>query len=851
MRALRNRSQIIGPVLVLLVFGAAVWLLRQQLHHYRYRDIRASLAAIPAARVWLAVGLTILNYVILVGYDLLGVRSIGHPLPLGKISLAAFIGYPVSHNFGALLGGSSVRYRLYAAWGLSTIEIVQLLTALGLTFWTGMFALTGAVFLFDPLPIPAFLHLPFANVRPLGILLLLVVAGYLSLTASRRRPINFRGWEFPLPPVHLAVAQLAIAAVDLTVAAAVLYVLLPQSLDVRFAHFLGIYLLSFLAVITTHVPGGVGIFELAVLWLLAPDNPHEVLAALLVNRVVYYLLPLFFAGGLLAGHEVLLHRKFIVRFADSLGQVAPAITPRVFSFLAFLAGALMLFSAATPLARGRVDWVRDLLPLAVVEVSHFLGSLIGVGLLALAWGLQRRLDSAYWLALAALMAGTAFSVLKGLEYQEALFLFAVFLALLPARRHFYRKGALLYQPFTVGWTFASALVVFGSIWLGVFAHKQVEYSDELWWSFAFHGDASRSLRASVGVIGFSVTFFLARLLRPASLRPVPADASQLAAALPIIAASPHTNANLALLGDKMLLFNADKSAFIMYGVRGRTWAALGDPVGPPDAWPDLAWSFREFGDRFDARTVFYQVGHDHLSVYVDLGLSLLKLGEEARVPLHEFSLAGPEKRSLRHIQNRFNKEACSFAIVPASNVHSILPELRRVSDAWLADKQTREKGFSLGRFEENYIQRFPVATARRGEELLAFANVWLAADREELSVDLMRYAPDVPAGVMDWLFVELMRWGHEQGYGWFNLGMAPLSGMEQRTLAPIWHQAAGLVFRHGEHFYNFQGLRAYKEKFDPVWQPKYLASPRGLALPSILTDVAALISGGVTGLIRK
>jgi phosphatidylglycerol lysyltransferase len=179
------------------------------------------------------------------------------------------------------------------------------------------------------------------------------------------------------------------------------------------------------------------------------------------------------------------------------------------------------------------------------------------------------------------------------------------------------------------------------------------------------------------------------------------------------------------------------------------------------------------------------------------------------------------------------------------------PELSALSDAWLETKQTREKGFSLGYFDPVYIQRFPVGIVRQAGTMIAFANIWRSAQREELSVDLMRHSHEAPRGAMEYLFVELMLWGQREGYQWFNLGMAPLSGLENRALAPLWARVGGFVFRHGEHFYNFQGLREYKEKFDPQWEPKYLASPGGLHLPRILTDIAALISGGYKGVIAK
>ena len=240
-----------------------------------------------------------------------------------------------------------------------------------------------------------------------------------------------------------------------------------------------------------------------------------------------------------------------------------------------------------------------------------------------------------------------------------------------------------------------------------------------------------------------------------------------------------------------------------------------------------------------------------LPLYVDLGLSLLKLGEEAKVPIGDFHLEGSARADLRQSRRRAERDGATFEVVPPEAVPALLPRLRQISDAWLEDKATAEKGFSLGSFSERYIAEFPVAIVRAEGDVVAFANLWPTATREELSVDLMRFGPDAPRGTMDYLFIKLMLWGRAEGYRWFNLGMAPLSGLENRALAPLWHRMGSFLFRHGESFYNFEGLRRYKDKFDPVWEPRYLASPGGLHLPRVLLDVSTLISGGLKELITK
>jgi phosphatidylglycerol lysyltransferase len=289
----------------------------------------------------------------------------------------------------------------------------------------------------------------------------------------------------------------------------------------------------------------------------------------------------------------------------------------------------------------------------------------------------------------------------------------------------------------------------------------------------------------------------------------------------------------------------------MYGIAGGSAVAMGDPVGPIETREDLAWNFRAFCDRYGLRTVFYEVAPSSLPLYLELGLSLVKLGEGARVSLERFSLQGNSAKSWRHAINAQEKAGSFFEVVPREEVPPLLPRLRAISDAWLSGKATREKGFSLGFFDEAYIARGPVALVRRDGEILAFANLWVGADREELSIDLMRFDERLAAGAMEYLILETMLWGKAQGFRSFDLGMAPLAGVGARPLGSWWSKVGAWLFRFGEHFYNFQGLRQFKEKFDPIWEPRYLAYPGGFSLPRVLIDVTVLTSGGLEGVVTR
>lgn len=843
----------LAPVVAFAVFALAVWLLSHSLRQFHFRDLTRATASITGFRLLLSFLLTCLGYFVSSGYDLLALRYIRQPLALSRIILASFISYAFANNTGSLsiITSSGVRYRFYGAWGLSTLEIGEVVLFSMATFWLGFLTLGGASFLLAPLHLPASFHLQAVSFSVLGAIFLAAAAVYLVACAVRKQPLRIKGWEIVIPGFSLALQQVAVAVTDLLFAAGVLYVLLPSEPGLSFMLFLSIYLSSLLIGLISNVPGGLGVFEAAMLLQLGPFLPGAtILGALLVYRAIYFILPLGLASVVLAGQELLRRKSRIGGYVAAIGRTTSGLVPPVLAAVTFISGAALLFSGATPAITARVAMAKTFLPLPLLELSHFLASIIGLVLLVLASGIYKRLDAAYFLAVFLLLAGAALSLLKGLDYEEALLLLGVLAVLLPCRRQFYRKASLLDEPFSPGWLGAISIVLLGSIWIGFFSYKHVEYSTELWWHFTFAGDGPRFLRATVGVAAVAFLLALAKLLRAARAKPAYPDDNDLTTAMAIASRFPYSYAYLALLGDKELLFNDDRSAFLMFGARGRSLIAMGDPVGSDQDIPELLWQFKDLCDQHAGLPVFYEVNRKNLHLYLDLGLTPLKIGEQGRVSLKDFSLDGSARKVLRHSRRQVTRQGCSFEVIGPEEVDKQLPILRSISDAWLADKNAHEKGFSLGFFEDRYLRRFPAAIVRRDNDIIAFANLLPGAEKYELSVDLMRYLSNAPHGVMDFLFVEIMLWAKEQGYSWFDMGMAPLAGLEN-TAAAMWPRVGAFIFRHGEHFYNFQGLRHYKNKFAPTWEPKYLVSPAGLALPRILADTTALIAGGTRGIFLK
>ncbi|MFN6528960.1 lysylphosphatidylglycerol synthase domain-containing protein [Nostoc sp. ChiSLP03a] len=297
-----NFSSLFGLLLLVLSLLA----IANELREYNYRDILNSLGAIPKSRVSWAIWLTALGYLVMIGYDILGFNYINRSLSWNKIAFTNFISSAFSNTIGfALLTGSAIRYRFYASWGVSAVAIAQVIAFANFTFWLGMFAVAGLLFIINPLKIPTQLHLPFATVRPIGIIFLLLVAVYLLGSIFIKQPLIIRRHEFRFPSLKISLAQIAISSFDWILAAAVLYALLPSNISLSYLDFLGIYLLAMFAGVVSNVPGGLGVFETIILLILSSKvSAAAVLGSMLAYRGVYYFLPLLVAAGLLGIYEL-------------------------------------------------------------------------------------------------------------------------------------------------------------------------------------------------------------------------------------------------------------------------------------------------------------------------------------------------------------------------------------------------------------------------------------------------------------------------------------------------------------------------------------------------------------------
>ena len=840
----KRAVQLIGVAIT----AFAVYFLHKEISHYSYAEIRGAVADIPYCRLLFALLFTAVNYAILTLNDGLALKYIGKKLHWAKIGFASFVSNAISFNLGmSVLTGGSARYGIYSAYGLSVSETAKVLGFCDLTIGLGSAGILGLLLLSEPVGMIARIPLLKEWGKIPGFLLLLFVF-FAALLSWSGKSIKVRGEEISLPPLKYFIAQIMISVADYFCASMVLFLLLPSS-DISLFHYIGCYVISVLLGGMSQVPGGLGVLDSTLMVTLSPwYSGTEMIGALLVYRVVYYLFPLCLSALLMGGRQLYPAGRNVKSAALSFGKSFIGIYPQILSLGVFASGAVLLFSGSTPGLAHRLAMMNELVPINIIEISHFLSSLSGLILLFLAQGIRRRLRIAWQLTIVLMTAGICLSLLKGLDYEEALILGLLLLPLIAGCKNFDRDSKLLSPGISFDTVIPAAVVLISSAWLGYFSFRHLEYADLSILQFALSGKAPWFLRASVtlSIVALAIPLFrLFKVKADISMVPTSEDMKK---ALQITRSSQEASVFLALTGDKSFFFSPTGKSMMCFAEEGPYWFVMGDPLGDREEFSDLVWSFREKAEVNGRKAVYYEVRERNLSLYIEQGLALIKIGENAKVPLADLSFENGSKwRGQRYTLKKLARDGSVFRILSEDEVVSALPRLKEISEQWLKSKQGHEKGFSLGFFSEEYIVNFKIAVVERNGEIQAFANVWTSADKNEVSPDMMRYMDNAPSDTMEFLFLNLILWAKEEGYAYFDLGMAPLSGVRGGPHGSLWGRTAEMLYEYGNVFYNFQGLRQYKDKYKPLWEPRYVAVPNGLSLPTVIAAAAILISKGPKG----
>lgn len=564
---------------------------------------------------------------------------------------------------------------------------------------------------------------------------------------------------------------------------------------------------------------------------------------------------------------ILLTLFFLFSKRHSLGLLAAIIA---------LMGVISLVEAVMTKPPAVIDWMERWLPLAFSEKSRLLLLFTGLILIGLAKGIARRKRTA-WLLTTGLLALTAvLHLLRAFDWHHSLASILLLIPLLRWHRLFIARSdspsvrlALLAAPVA-----AMSLLAFG---ITTIRHKSEigAFGEAVPWTRIVATAAAAivgirpdsgsfadpnlgetfDLLAACGALASLI--IIALLLRPVFARRktqhTTEETERVKAAIAEFGDDPSEP--YLLLPDKHFHFNPQHPGFIAYATWREFAVALGDPVCACGDRAIFVASFASFCRRNDWTPLFYNTSADTRAIYESAGLVTFKVGEDARIPIADFSLAGGKFQNLRTAKNKAAKEGLSFRWYDATQGidHGLEAQLQLISEEWLSSKQGSEMGFDLGSFSIASIREEGCAVIINPEGRADCFATWHAYSKGRgRALDLMRSRHDVK-GVMDFLILGSIDHFRESGISEISLGNAPLANTEtdpSRLSKP--ERRVKLIFDHFDRFYGYKSLFDFKRKYNPDWQGRYLAYPAGTMLTRIALAITAVhFPKGLRGLLKS
>ena len=694
-------------------------------------------------------------------------------------------------------------------------------------------------------------------------LLLYLLSEFIPFPSLKQQLIK---WGF-IGSLKLKISMVIVSAIDWSAAGLFLW-LIADHIDpgLSVSHVFFFYAVSTAAGLLSFIPAGFGSFDLMMIFGLqaAGIGGAEAAGILILFRIFYYFIPLVSASFLAAVDVISKGNSFTIKELSPLWDkirrknfineyqfdLFKDISIAALWLLMLIASAIMVISALTPELPERIHFLQDIFPVPVLQFSNGATLLSGLILFIFSDEIKLRVKRAYYTTLAVLFLGGIFNLIKGFNYEDLIVIVAILAVLGYSKDKFYRNSIPRNWGRLVKQTVISQFLVFLYMLSGQskpFSFYHLHRGAGL--LYQTPGDyLNNGMILSIMIqILILIWFFLQKEQPPWKQQ----TQSEIFGILDVFLSRNKGNAftHLIYSGDKYLYATADGKALIAFRPYKDKLVALGDPIGSLENLTDYLEEFRRYADLYGYIPIFYQVDQENLTNYHEIGYTFFKLGEEAYVDLTNFDPGDRKYREFRSTRNRLEREGWIFEVSEPKHREAVLKELEQISRTWLGKR--REKGFSLGRFDIGYLNRGPLAFLVDADgKPAAFASIMPFYDGETISVDLMRLSKDAPSGSMDYLFMKLFQWGREKGFAAFNLSMAPLSHVGESQYAMKEEKAARQIFNHGGAFYNFKGLRKYKEKFLPTWYPKYLAYPKHLRITPLLIDISMMISASYKNTIK-
>lgn len=845
----RRNQQRIGIIVTVFIFILALFTFAHLVEDIDRKSLTTAFNNVSWTAIGLATLAAIISYLMILGYEWSASRYANAKLTIPTLALGGLSAAAIGNALGfSMLTGGTVRYRVYSKKNVSAIAIIQMTIfaslSLGLALppIAALMSFTDIAYSAKALHMNETLLVVVASVIILGYIIFLAVASRFVAPehpSEDSRYLCFGLLNIRIPSMRITMLQFVITFLDVLAAGTVLYCLLPASATIPFGTFLTVYLLALAAGVLSHVPGGLGVFEVVLLAAFQSqlDKP-SLLAALFLYRFIYVIMPLIIACLTMLIVEA---RRFAS--ARQTSQISSAVTP-VASLLVFVSGIFLVLSSIIPETANEPNELIFISPAIVINVAHILASLIGLCCLIVAHGLWRRLHSAWNLSFLLTIMGIILVLISSQDWLVAAFLLFTLTVLTTFRKLFYRPSLLLDITCSVPTLITTGCMLAVAIWFYMFTYRHTPFTMDLWWQLDVYANASRGLRAITADVILFAIIIITWLLRTSPPKILTPTEQQLDQAKHIILNSNQPNGALLFGKDKDILFNKSQDTFIMYACHNRTLIALFDPIGNPDHYEELIWQFRDYCDLHNVQPVFYQISPENIALYMDIGLTIIKLGDEVTLDLNSLDTDPKNQPYLNQIQHIGNTNNLSLKIYNPGELP--FNKIKTIIDSSSSKKQEQLRGFSLGKLTQDYLQQFRIATIDYRGEMIAFTNLLETHTQQLCTVDLIQLVPNAPKFSLEYLLAATALKLKAEGVKYFSLGLNPVSELKPNKNTPLAFRLGALAFRRSYSFYNVAGLNRFKENFHPNLEARYIAIPPGVDPFIILTDVASLIAGNIT-----
>ncbi|MCP8862119.1 MULTISPECIES: bifunctional lysylphosphatidylglycerol flippase/synthetase MprF [Latilactobacillus] len=623
---------------------------------------------------------------------------------------------------------------------------------------------------------------------------------------------------------------------------------------------LPLFMIANIIGVISMVPGGLGTFDLFMIFGLSAVGVQNADAVVWLSfyRVFYYIVPFLVGVGLFthdAGSRLNHYLQGLPR------QVMQKIAHHFIVFFLYISSIILLLVATVPNFAITNTVIGQLYPYTFFFLDRVTNIIVAFVMLALARGVANRVQKVFWPLMVLLVIAIANTLWRDFSIKLAVFLTFVLVASFLLKRELYRERIEFSWNDRIvdGVLFVGAFLLYGFV--GIANSPHLRHRKPVPTALLFPSERVW-LAGFIGMLVAAGTLYLVYRYLSRGGRSIAAPYDEARIANVINTYGGNEVSHLAYLRDKSVYFyqeEGEDQVFLLYRKKADRLIVMGEPVGNPAKILPAIEQMMHDADLIDCHLAFYEISSELTMQLHEIGFDFIKFGEEGYVRLADFTMTGKKRRAERALMNKFEREGYQFEILNPPFSAELMAELKAVSDDWLGSRV--EKGFSLGFFDEAYLQKAPIAVVYNADhQLIAFANEMPTGTKEVASIDLMRHRQDAPSGIMDEIFINLFEQNRTDGYTYFNLGMAPLANVGTSEFSFIEERIAHLIYEYGYHFYGFQGLRTYKKKYTTEWRSKYIAYQKRTSLIFTMVQVLMVVNqrvadqphpGGLLGRLMK